>query len=240
MAELTHETAEEGFHEIQLSGKQLVFLFMLMTVVFVGIFLCGVLVGRSVKAARGDEPLGGPAQAVAGAGAEIPDTADAPAEPPVPPVEDELTYHNQLEGTTPKGRSQTRTPPVETPKAADPVKPPAARSAEIGSAAEAPAPKPAAPQQASAPTPSNGPSVPTVGRPGRWVVQVSALRNRVSAAEIVQSLVADGYPAFLVPPAAGSPPLYRIQIGRYNDRSEAEQIVRRLAREKQYKPEIKR
>ena len=39
-------TTDEGFREIQLNGKQLVFLFMAATVVSVVIFLCGVLVGR--------------------------------------------------------------------------------------------------------------------------------------------------------------------------------------------------
>ena len=42
--------SEEGFHEIQLSGKQLVFLFMATTVVSVVIFLLGVVVGRRVPA----------------------------------------------------------------------------------------------------------------------------------------------------------------------------------------------
>ena len=37
---------DDGFHEIQLNGKQLVFLFMAATVVSVVIFLFGVLVGR--------------------------------------------------------------------------------------------------------------------------------------------------------------------------------------------------
>ena len=37
-------TQDDGFHEIQLNGKQLVFLFMAATVVSVVIFLCGVLV----------------------------------------------------------------------------------------------------------------------------------------------------------------------------------------------------
>src|SRR4051794_19730743 len=41
--------SDEGLHEIQLNGKQLVFLFMAGTVVFVVIFLCGVLVGRGVR-----------------------------------------------------------------------------------------------------------------------------------------------------------------------------------------------
>ena len=40
---------EDGFHEIQLNGKQLVFLGMTTTLVSVVIFLCGVLVGRGVK-----------------------------------------------------------------------------------------------------------------------------------------------------------------------------------------------
>ncbi len=47
-------THDDGFHEIQLNGKQLVFLFMAATVVSVVIFLCGVLVGRGVRAERGD------------------------------------------------------------------------------------------------------------------------------------------------------------------------------------------
>ena len=49
---LTAHTQDDGFHEIQLNGKQLVFLFMAATVVSVVIFLCGVLVGRGVRAER--------------------------------------------------------------------------------------------------------------------------------------------------------------------------------------------
>ena len=47
--------SDDGFHEIQLNGKQLVFLFMAATVVSVVIFLCGVMVGRGVRA---DRPAG--------------------------------------------------------------------------------------------------------------------------------------------------------------------------------------
>ena len=46
---LAAHTQDDGFHEIQLNGKQLVFLFMAATVVSVVIFLCGVLVGRGVR-----------------------------------------------------------------------------------------------------------------------------------------------------------------------------------------------
>jgi hypothetical protein len=44
--------SDEGFHEIQLNGKQLVFLFMAATVVSVVIFLLGVMVGRGVPTVR--------------------------------------------------------------------------------------------------------------------------------------------------------------------------------------------
>ena len=53
--------SDEGFHEIQLNGKQLVFLFMAATVVSVVIFLCGVMVGRGVPdraAVASNEPAG--------------------------------------------------------------------------------------------------------------------------------------------------------------------------------------
>ncbi len=50
---------DEGLQEIQLRGKQLVFLAMSATVVAVVIFLCGVMVGRGVPTARqaGTEPI---------------------------------------------------------------------------------------------------------------------------------------------------------------------------------------
>jgi len=44
--------AEEEFHEIQLNGKQLVFLFMAGTVAAVVIFLCGLMVGRNLRSPR--------------------------------------------------------------------------------------------------------------------------------------------------------------------------------------------
>jgi len=44
--------SDEGLQEIQLRGKQLVFLAMSATVVAVVIFLCGVMVGRGVPTAR--------------------------------------------------------------------------------------------------------------------------------------------------------------------------------------------
>ncbi|HJU43664.1 MAG TPA: SPOR domain-containing protein [Vicinamibacterales bacterium] len=46
-------THDDGFHEIQLSGKQLVFWAMAVVVIGVVVFLLGVQVGRGVLAQRG-------------------------------------------------------------------------------------------------------------------------------------------------------------------------------------------
>ena len=70
------ENDDDGFHEIQLSGKQLVFLCMATTVVSIVIFLCGVLVGRGVR------PVEAVAEAAAVAPADVPPDTPAPADTP--------------------------------------------------------------------------------------------------------------------------------------------------------------
>ena len=82
MPDLSHETADDGFHEIQLNGKQLVFLFIVATLVSVAIFLCGVLVGRGARAARGEDPIEAAAQTQVPAPPPVPDSGPPSAEPP--------------------------------------------------------------------------------------------------------------------------------------------------------------
>lgn len=211
MADLTHESSEEAFHEIQLSGKQLVFLFMATTVVAVVIFICGVLVGRGVRA----EDIGmDPALAAAAdpeAVAQEP-PAVAPADPPATPAEQPLSYHERLQSDKSpaedlKPRSEPQPLPPDTARAAAP---------------------PAEPK----PAPSSGPYTP---KAGTWAVQVQALRDGDAAAQVVQRLRRKGYPAFLVAPTSGAPTqLFRIQIGRYGDRTEAQQVEARLKKEEQF------
>ena len=87
--------SDEGFHEIQLNGKQLVFLFMFATVVLVGTFLCGVMVGRGVRAERGDQSA---------------QTTDAPAATTPPPTS--ATPPPSAPATpAPAGKDQSPVPP---------------------------------------------------------------------------------------------------------------------------------
>ena len=226
----TNDLADDGFHEIQLSGKQLVFFFMATTVVAVAIFLCGVQVGRGVKSDRPSEP----ADAVAGAQASAPPPASTPsqaaaesgppaAEAPAPAddADDQLSYAKRLQAeSAPAEKIKPQSQPAGAP-AATPVKPAPAKSAS------APASAPASSQAA-----------PSGGRPGVWVVQLVALKDRAAAAAVAQQLTDKGYPAFVVSPAPGSPAIFRVQVGRYNDRREAEQVARRLEKEGQFKPWI--
>src|SRR5437868_12399488 len=192
-----NDVADEGFHEIQLNGKQLVFLFMLTAIVLVATFLMGVGVGRGVKADRAVEggdviaaatPLPAaatPSQPVAAGG---PPAAEPPA--PAPEPDDELSYAKRLQGdqsAAPAEKLKTpapHAPPVPAPAVAAPKAPPvtvAARPSPAASAGQA-GTKPATQSPpAAAPAESRG-------RPGPYIVQVISLQDRDGALPIVRSL----------------------------------------------------
>jgi cell division septation protein DedD len=235
----TNHLLDDGFHEIQLSGKQLVFLFMATTIAAVAIFLCGVQVGRNVRSDRAadlsDAPAAVPAATTPAPSPPVAAASGPPAaEPPAPAEGDEdLSYAKRLQSDkSPKEKLKPEgdathapaavaaAPPIKT---ATPSTPPAQVAAD------------ARPADAK-PLVSTAPGV--APRPGVWVVQLVALKDRGAAAGIVQRLSTKGYPAFLVNPAPGAPTIYRVQVGRYNDRAEADQVKRRLEQEEQYKPWI--
>ncbi len=181
--DLTHDASDDGFHEIQLSGKQLVFLFMATTVVSVVIFLCGVLVGRGVRAQQilGDEPTTNPPLAAAPASTDtVADAGPAAVEPPSPPAE---SSDPALTAKTPA--PQPDKPPVETaapppapaeqPKREEPKREEPRRATPEPVATSAPAPAPT-----SAPPPAATRTARGAQGSSRdpWVVQIVALRDR--------------------------------------------------------------
>jgi cell division septation protein DedD len=76
-------------------------------------------------------------------------------------------------------------------------------------------------------------------RPGAWIVQVISLQDRGAAATIAKRLTGKGYPAFVLDPAPGAPAIYRVQVGGYPDRRDAEQASRRLEKDEQFKPLVR-
>ena len=128
---MTAPVSEEGFHEIQLSGKQLVFLFMATTVVSVVIFLLGVMVGRRVPAEAIIADATG--TTLDGTIGEVPSATPDPAAPPsseppptVPEQPDSFSYHQRLQQAQPQAENVQPPPqtPVEQPPPAETPAPP--------------------------------------------------------------------------------------------------------------------
>jgi len=216
---------DDSFHEIQLNGKQLVFLFMAATVVSVVIFLCGVLVGRGVRAERAaaDVAAAAPAEAPAPQPspqppAPAPAGSDPTAAAPPPPAADDLTYFDRLE--------KQKAP-------AEQLKPPALDSAVKSDKADkekkkAVAAAPAAVAQTSEPAGSG------------YAVQIAALNVRTEAEAIAKRLSSKGYSAYVVAPATGTPAVFRVRVGKFPTRHEAESIASRLKKEEQFNPWVTR
>jgi cell division septation protein DedD len=217
--------SDEGFHEIQLNGKQLVFLFMAATVVAVVIFLCGVMVGRGVPV-RTSTPINSPEQAALDPTASL----GLPATQTVATSENApLTAQDTLTYPSPKPAAIAQPKPVVVPSkpagATTPV--PVARS--LPPSREATADR----GQASGPAADAALNEP----PGTgFVVQVAAVRQRAEANTIARRLSGKGYPAFVTTSGVN----FRVRVGKFNERREAELVAGRLEREEQFKPWITR
>ena len=73
-----------------------------------------------------------------------------------------------------------------------------------------------------------------------YAIQVAALGKREEAEVIVQRLTNKGYAAYVMSPAAGTPAVFRVRVGKFKDRREAESVSARLQAEEQFKPWIVR
>ena len=246
---MAQQIQDDGFHEIQLNGKQLVFLFMAATVVSVVIFLCGVLVGRGVRAqlsggadqrrcasvGRGNDA---DAASRTGAGArrrlgsdDGRRAADAAAE--------ELSYFNRLEKANAPAE-QLKPAPDRRPRRRSTR--PRHRRPRVA-AAPRPAPPPPAPVKEPAPRARAGGSA-SRRRPSR---QGRASRCRLPrstcAAKPTRSpsgSSSKGYAAYVLTPANGTPSVFRVRVGKFKTRREAETIAAKLQKEEQFKPWVTR
>ena len=230
--------ADDGLHEIQLNGKQLVFLFMASTVVAVVIFLCGVMVGRGVRAQRpaleaAVEAASDPTSVVATAAEPAPATAVTSNAPVA--AQETLTYPNRLEGQEPVIETLKPTSGGHVPAPANREPP---KVAAVPRAAPASAPKtlPTAAPKGSA-TSATAATEP-VGN--GFVVQVAAVNNRREADTIATRLAGKGYPSFVTSPPKGAARMFRVRVGKYQTRREAEAVASRLQKEDQFKPWITR
>jgi cell division septation protein DedD len=220
---------DQGFREIQLSGKQLVFLFMASVVLAVVVFLLGVSVGRGVR------ENAGPPSAPAEADADVRPPTELP--PPTTLTADDMKFGQVLQGNAPGGA----TAPPATAEAAKPVpaedppvvdEPVATTTAARPPQTSAPAPAPAGAKPVATPgavTQKPAGATARVATPAGsgWLVQVGAFGTRANADNLVQRLLAKGYSAVVVP--GGS--LFRVRVGPYAERAEADRAAARLRQE---------
>lgn len=228
---------DEGLHEIQLNGKQLVFLFMTATVVAVVIFLCGVMVGRGVPAQRAGT------MTAEGADPTIPDDtrvdADAVATSaagasPSASSRLGLTYPARLEEPEPVAEDVPASATVREPFATTAV----AKAPPPPGTAKSASSKPAA---AAATAVATAPATDAVPTGSGFVVQVAAVRQRGEADTIRGRLAKKGYPAFITTAStSGGPTTYRVRVGKYPSRREADAVAAKLERDEQFKPWVTR
>jgi len=199
---------EPGFREIQLSTKQVVFLFMAFVVVAVAIFLLGVSVGRGVS----------PGQVSADASSAAEPTVEVlPANPSAPgttpPQADKLTYHEGLQKTPPSPMPDAPPETTPTPTPAAPATKPAA------TAAPAAATKPA----------------PTAKTAGTLYIQVDSFSSVDNARRQVTKLKAEGFSTAFVFEAPGTGAKYKTRVGPFADAAARDAMMAKLRKEG-YKP----
>jgi cell division septation protein DedD len=263
---LASHTQDDAFHEIQLNGKQLVFLFMAATVVSVVIFLCGVLVGRGVRAERAAAAGDSSALNAVATAETTPQQAPQVVTPPPagsdptaatpPPAVDDLTYFKQLEkpnqaeelkpapakpAAAPAGQTARATPP---PSAKEPASAPAVQTARATPppAAKEPASPPDGQTARALPPPAAKAPASSPADPGGqgYALQIAALRDRDEADAIAKRLESKGYSAYVLAPASGTPPVFRVRVGKFKTRRDAETVSAKLQKEEQFNPWITR
>ena len=256
------EAGDDGFHEIQLNGKQLVFLGMATTLVSVVIFLCGVLVGRGVKPldtvaqAAGPQAFDTPVTSPVAPGA-IATPAPPPPATPAPsggggtavaaaaatdteptPLGDEPDPSAPAPASDLAAAAPAKPPAVE-PKTAK-VEPPDAakpKPAPVQATAAPPAPAAAPPKPTPAPAAVATTAPATAGGP--IAVQVGAFATRKEADALAKKLSGRGYAVYVMNPMDDKK-VYRVRVGNYSTADEAQRVSARLTQQEKLKPWITR
>ena len=235
---LTSHPADDGFHEIQLNGKQLVFLFMAATVVSVVIFLCGVLVGRGVRADRGSVIAEVPtADPIATGGTTSETTPAIPAVAP-PAAYEHPSAIERLEGKGNPGLDDLK-PLAPKPSTAPAATAAGSRPAPVAVSTPPPPAKPVPPPPAKPTQPAVARTASPAAASGTksgYVVQLAATNSRSEADAMAKRLSAKGYEAYVQAPAENAPAIFRVRVGHYPTRSEAETAAAKLEKEGKFTP----
>jgi DedD protein len=156
----------------------------------------------------------------------------ADVEPP-PSIDQKLTFYQTL--TAPLGRGsadasqraedKAKAQPAPEPARARPSPPPDPYTSRADIIIESPAPPEAT--TASAPTRSQADTT------GPWSVQVAAFKTQAQADTLQKQLNQAGFDAYVASAAgADGQTNYRVRVGRFNSKAEAERMVERVRGER--------
>jgi cell division septation protein DedD len=201
--------------ELQFSTQQMIGVFLGILALGVFVFLLGISIGKK--------------QALLGAGAgPTPGVKTETAVPRTPlsadagrsDIQKELEAHTRVKDAAPAKASPSPAPlenPTPTKPAENPAEKPATKAAVTVPDKPAEKPKPAASKAAPAEI------------TGGWFVQVAAAADRPAAAAFAEKLQKDGYPTLLIEPTAkDKKSIYRVRVGPFGTKNEAEASKNRL------------
>lgn len=223
----------DDHYELRIDTGRVALLGVGASLVLVLIFLLGVLVGKSLWGGRRPAPL--PL-------AEAPREAEAPAPGAARERRPDLSFYDDLKrpdgpAAEPVPRPVEPAPVAETPV---PARPDAAPSREEVAAAREAADiaargAPEAPgEPRPAPKPEASPEVKPEARLPQplFTVQVGSFQDRHSADDLVRRVSGQGVGAQVVQAPVGGRTWYRVQVGRFETRAEAEALYRNTLRPK--------
>jgi cell division septation protein DedD len=202
---------EPSYYEIALTGRQVLVAFVVLLVCLVAAFFSGVWVGsgggdseeRPPEIAREESDEGEPLQELSFFEEEPMDRPRDLGEVAREPRQD-TTLLEDVDGREPE--RITVPPPDETEEPAAP----------------APAPEPR-------PAPSPPPSTPVTA--GDWIIQVFVSGEEEAARDMLAKVKGNGFRGSLSPVIDAGRTLYRVRVGPFERRSDADSVAARLKRE---------
>lgn len=210
------DSHEPSYYEIALTNRQVLFAFVILLVCLLATFVAGVWVGRSGEVQAASPP---PGERLAESAAPAAGKNGEPLE--------KLSFFSPGADTTLREDLAQETPAAAPPAAVVPPAqsepPPVVITPPAPSPPAASPPAPAATPAAAAPEPA--------AAAGGLVVQVFSSRDKEQAEKVVQRLEGGGNRAYLSPVEVSGRTMYRVRIGPFGDRAEAQTVADQVRRD---------
>ena len=210
------EQYEQSYYEIALTGRQVLVAFVILLVCLVAAFFSGLWVGRGALEEAGEPAVVAEDAAEAAPGVEELSFFEDP--PPQPARElPEVAARPSPETTL--AEDVGASDPADPPEPAGSPGEEGARAADDRTAEASPG---AAPDRSQ---PAAGAGLPSSGD---LVIQVFSSAEEAKAREVLDRIERAGFRVFLSPVADGGRTLYRVRVGPFERRAQAEATARRL------------